>query len=157
MDYMIRAMKPEEATAISEWHYPEPYSFYDMVADPEDLKAFLDFDHSERNLKYVMTTDEGDVIGFFEFHSEGDVLDIGLGMHPDATGKGLGVAFVRSGLEFAKKQFAAKQFRLAVASFNQRAIKVYERVGFRRTNVFMNRTNGGVYEFIEMVLEILSM
>ena len=30
-----------DAEAIAEWRYPEPYSFYDWTADPDDLRELL--------------------------------------------------------------------------------------------------------------------
>ncbi|WP_182629375.1 GNAT family N-acetyltransferase [Clostridium chromiireducens] len=41
-----------------------------------------------------------------------------------------------SGLDFARNKLLAKEFRLTVASFNQRAIKIYQRLGFKKVNYF---------------------
>ena len=46
--------------------------------------------------------------------------------------------------------FAPERFVLAVATFNRRAINVYERVGFTRVRVYAHETNGGKWEFVEM-------
>jgi RimJ/RimL family protein N-acetyltransferase len=37
---------------------------------------------------------------------------------------------VKAGLDFALKEFNLQQLRLTVALFNQRAISVYEKIGF---------------------------
>jgi RimJ/RimL family protein N-acetyltransferase len=37
-----------------------------------------------------------------------------------------------------------------VATFNERAIKVYEGVGFVQGWIYRHETNGGVYEFLKM-------
>jgi RimJ/RimL family protein N-acetyltransferase len=40
-----------------------------------------------------------------------------------------------------------------VATFNERAILVYERAGFRRNTVYKHNTNAGDYLFLSMVRE----
>ena len=37
-----------------------------------------------------------------------------------------------------------------MATFNERAIKVYEGVGFVQGRIYRHETNGWVYEFLEM-------
>jgi [ribosomal protein S18]-alanine N-acetyltransferase len=44
----------------------------------------------------------------------------------------------------------AQSFTLAVAAFNQRAITVYERAGFREVERYEHFTNGGLHAFIRM-------
>ena len=99
--------------------------------------------------------DQGEVVGFFEFFYNDGVLEIGLGLHPDLTGRGDGLSIVMAGLSFATNKFAPRLFKLSVATFNVRAIKVYERSGFRKTRTFWNETNSSVYEFVEFSREPL--
>jgi ribosomal-protein-alanine N-acetyltransferase len=66
------------------------------------------------------------------------------------TGQGLGNGFLEAGLEYARRRFTPKQFTLSVASFNRRAITVYERAGFAPVRIFTHWTNGGEWEFVEM-------
>jgi ribosomal-protein-alanine N-acetyltransferase len=91
-----------------------------------------------------------ELIGFFSFEQEDDTIVLGFGLHPEYTGKGLGTAFVRAGLGFGAKCFTPSTFRLSVATFNQRAIRVYEHLGFVAEKVFLQQTNGGTYEFLQM-------
>ena len=65
-----------------------------------------------------------------------DVIDIGLGMKPDLTGKGMGRTFFQAGIAFAVEKFKPKTFRLSVATFNKRAITLYKNIGFQAGPVF---------------------
>ena len=96
--------------------------------------------------------DESDELtGFFSFKPpEPRTIEVGLGLRPDLTGLGLGGAFLEAGLAFARHRFEPERFVLSVATFNQRAITVYKRVGFSATRVFIHSTNGGEWEFVEM-------
>jgi ribosomal-protein-alanine N-acetyltransferase len=147
--FTFSRLSQEEAEAIAEWHYPEPYSFYDWSADVDDLQELLD--PALRGDAYWAVRDESDeLVGNFSFKPKGDAVEIGLGLRPDLTGRGLGAAFLAAGLDFARERFSPERFTLAVATFNERAIKVYERAGFARDRVYMHSTNGGEWEFLEM-------
>ena len=80
-------------------------------------------------------------------------MDVGLGLRPDLTDAGMGLDYLLAGLQFARERFSPTRFTLAVATFNERAIRVYERAGFRRGNVYMHHTNGGEFRFLAMARE----
>lgn len=142
-------MTQADAEAVARWHYPEPFSFYDWPADEDDLAELLDPDR--RGEAYYVVEDEGgELVGHFSFRPEGRTLVIGLGLRPDLTGLGLGGGFLAAGLDYGRERFEPEGFSLAVATFNERAIKVYERSGFVRARVYMHRTNGADWEFVEM-------
>jgi ribosomal-protein-alanine N-acetyltransferase len=145
-------MDDGEATRISGWHYEPPYDFYDVTSDPDDLQELLD--PKRRKEDYFSVFDEaGVLVGFFQFGREGTAVGVGLGMRPDLTGQGLGLDYLLAGLEFARERFAPEHFTLSVATFNERAIVVYERAGFRRGDEYMHNTNGGEYPFLSMARE----
>jgi ribosomal-protein-alanine N-acetyltransferase len=142
-------MTQEEAEAVADWRYERPYDFYDARADEEDLALLLSAER-RADRTFAAKDGSGEMIGFFTYGREDDAIVVGLGLRPDLTGHGLGVPFVAAGLDFARERFAPRRFRLSVASFNKRAIKVYERAGFVRTRSFDHETNGGVFRFVEM-------
>jgi [ribosomal protein S18]-alanine N-acetyltransferase len=148
--FRFTQLSQEDAEAIAEWHYPEPYSFYDWTADPGDLRELLD--SALRGDAYWAVCDEAnELVGHFSFKPKDEqTVEIGLGLRPDLTGRGLGASFLAAGLEFAGTRFAPARFVLSVATFNERAIKVYERAGFSRERIYMHSTNGGEWEFLEM-------
>ncbi|PRY83598.1 hypothetical protein CLV38_10321 [Alkalibacterium olivapovliticus] len=53
-------------------------------------------------------------------------------------------------MNYIKEFYTCKIVTLAVVTFNERAIKVYERVGFEKKDSFKMNTNGAVYEFLFM-------
>jgi ribosomal-protein-alanine N-acetyltransferase len=159
--YVFAQMNDEEARAVVSWRYEAPYDFYNMANDPEGLEELLG--PPERREGYYAVRSDGELVGFFSFGPGGQLpsfdypddgyLDIGLGLRPDLTGKGLGFEYLLAGLEFGRRHFAPAGFRLAVATFNERAILVYERAGFRRVTVITHHTNGADYPFLLMMRE----
>jgi len=105
------------------WRYPPPYDFYDDDGVPP---------HNPERF-YAAFADDGSIAGFYYFEARNDAVLFGLGLRPDLTGQGLGLAFVNDGLALATALFGPNRFHLDVAAFNERAIHVYERAGFRRT------------------------
>ena len=142
-------MTQEDAEAIAGWRYEPPYDFYNWDADDRDLRELLDAEL--RGDRYYSARDlAGELIGFFAFTDDGDVVGVGLGLRPDLTGRGFGQSFLEEGLAFARERSAPRRFRLSVAEFNERAVLVYERAGFIKTRSYEHETNGGVFSFVEM-------
>ena len=150
--YEFLPMTDEAAEEIAyQWNYEGEYSFYNMTADQEDLEEFLD---PERSGYYTVEKD-GEMIGYFCFQKkESYSVDIGLGMKPALTGNGLGLEYVLQGMKFAIANYQPSKLSLSVATFNQRAINVYEKAGFLPLGTFMQDTNGSTYEFLKMEYEV---
>lgn len=80
-----------------------------------------------------------------------DALDIGIGLRPDLTGQGLGAAFFTACLDHALRTREPGTLRLAVATFNTRAIAIYSRTGFRTVALCQSPVRGRPVEFLVMV------
>lgn len=134
------------------WKYPPPYDFYDAAADPEDYEEFVNPEQWPQ--KFWQVRCEEDLIGFFTAApiEDGEAYEISLGLNPDLTGGGLGLKFLLAGLETLAAECSPSRVVLSVAAFNERAMKVYERAGFRAIRTYSQPTNGSVYEFVEMEL-----
>ena len=160
MELFIKQMNYNEAKQISVWVYEEPYSIYSMDESDNCIKELL-------NGYYFSVSDsENNLIGYYCFgesaqvpvgnqfgvYDSRDIIDIGLGIKPSLCGQGLGLNFFSNGLDFARNKLSAKGFRLTVASFNKRAIKVYEKSGFRKVNSFKRVSENGEIEFWVMIL-----
>ncbi|MBY0595409.1 GNAT family N-acetyltransferase [Bacillus bingmayongensis] len=151
MNYTFEVMTQEQAEEIAyHWHNEGKYSFYDMEADQEDLAEFLN--PTIRGETTFAVSENNQLVGFFSF-TKVDIhtVDIGLGMKPKLTGNGLGLAFIKAGLAFGEKKYQPKYITLSVATFNERAIKVYKEAGFDGVGTFIQRTNGSQFEFLKMI------
>ncbi len=146
-------MTQEQAEDIAfNWHYDGDYSFYDMEADKEDLDEFLD--PEQRGDSTFAVTKENELAAFFSIsETAGRTFEIGLGMRPDLTGQGSGMEFLKEVLSFVELTYKPEKITLAVATFNQRAIKVYRKVGFTDVETFIQNTNGSTFKFLKMVYE----
>ena len=129
-------MTEEYAAEYLGWNYSAPYDFYNIPEENrqenmEEIKGAIDN-------WFAVADDSGMLKGFYEFsfHEEqGEkVMEIGLGMRPEETGKGMGLEFVNAGISHARSFYHYERGTvvLLAADFNQRAIKTYERAGFVR-------------------------
>jgi [ribosomal protein S18]-alanine N-acetyltransferase len=148
VDLRILPMTQSDAEEIAGWRYEPPYSFYDADADADDLRLLLD--PATRENRYFAAFQREQLVGFFEFKPRGEDVELGLGLRPDLTGRGLGLEFVAAGMAFGRERFRPRTFTLAVATFNARAIRVYERAGFEAVREYDHETNGGVHRFLEL-------
>ena len=148
----FREMNDEEAREIAGWRYDPPYNFYDAPSDADDLEELLDPERRAGSY-FSAFDDRGVLVGFFQFEAEGENVDVGLGLRPDLTGGGLGLGFLLAGLRVRAAALSSGAFGLSVATFNERAIRVYERAGFRRERSTAHHTNGGEYLFLAMARE----
>jgi [ribosomal protein S18]-alanine N-acetyltransferase len=143
-------MSAAYAAQIVTWRYPAPYDCYDMTG------ASAAFIASAESGFYALT-DLDELIGFRSFGADGRVpggdyddsaLDTGGGLRPDLTGKGLGREAISTGLEFGRREFAPAAFRVTVASFNERALRVIRGLGFRQVGSFAATTDGRRFEIL---------
>lgn len=152
MQYNFISMNKDYANEIAyNWKYDGVYSFYDMTEDEEDLEEFLN-ENSWTDQYFAVLNDSNELVGFYSFFFEDEIMWIGLGLKPELTGRKIGTEFAAAGINFGIKKFNYNQnyIALAVASFNKRAIKLYENIGFQFVERYMQKTNGGEFEFIKM-------
>ncbi len=156
--YKIEKMTKPYAENIMTWKYDGEYSIYSMTASQELLADLLDG-------SYYFAVKNEKLVGYYCFGRSAQVpvgngsdayenagyIDIGLGINPALCGRGLGLDFILQGIAFANREFESTNFRLTVADFNTRAIKVYLRAGFIKERSFVHSTDGRVFDV--MVVE----
>lgn len=151
-------MTEEYASIIAKWTYDEPYSLYSMDGDENTIAEFMDgdyfyaLDNDNVLIGYICTGNSARVPGGYNIgiYDQDTYLDLGLGLQPEFTGKGLGIGFVTSSLDFIRERYQATDIQLVVAAFNERAIKVYERAGFAKGPLFQSKIGEQDVDFMVM-------
>lgn len=150
--YLFVPMSVEYAEEIAyKWKYKEPYSFYNMTENEEDLQQFLNQETWEDSV-YAVLDEQKQLVGFFQYNIQNSELVIELGLKPELTGMGLGEKFIQSGLTFGISKFRdmTDSIALTAASFNKGAIKIYQKLGFKIVKRDFVYTNNSNYEFLIM-------
>ena len=148
-DLTFDPMNEERARAILSWRYEPPYGIYNASARVERrwIKLFID----PACAYYTMVNPGGELEAYCCFGREArvpggdyreDALDMGLGVHPFNTGRGFGMTYVGAVLDFARSNYPRGRYRVTVASFNKRALRVWSKAGFERKHEFHRPDNG---------------
>ncbi|HEX5439782.1 MAG TPA: GNAT family protein [Ktedonobacterales bacterium] len=169
MSVTFEPITPEFARALAAWRYPAPYDTYNIGDEAAALAEMLD-SRSPWYVAFDSDNSDGAPIGYCCFGTAAEVgwegeprlwttgdgtLSVGLGLRPDLTGRHLGLPFFEAALAFAAERFSPTAFRLFVLPFNQRAIRVYERAGFRHVGTLdAPDTGSDAHIFLEMRREI---
>lgn len=156
MNLVSQKMTKERAIEILNWSYDPPYHFYNNEVSDAAIREFLNGTYQ------VITEENGELIGFYCAGDDARVfagarvgaydeerLDVGFGMKPNLTGQGFGQSFCTFILDHVREMHHGKPLRLTVATFNQRAIRLYENLGFKKQMSFFRDE----IEFMTMVKE----
>ncbi|MCD8510385.1 MAG: GNAT family N-acetyltransferase [Bacillus sp. (in: Bacteria)] len=160
MKFKISKLSETNALSISNWKYPAPYEIYSFSTTKEVINELLTEDYysledyqTNELIGYFCLGNAARVPGGYHIgiYSDDSSLDIGLGLHPDYTGKGYGNILMEHIFEFIQQNhpdYCAVQ--LVVASFNKRAINVYKKAGFTENTRFFSPVSNNEIEFIQM-------
>ena len=144
MDVYFSTMDEAGARDITQWHYEEPYQMYSLQDQTavDEVVAYLT---NPKNCIYRIDDAEQALLAFCSFGDDAQVgggdysepaMDVGLGMRPSLTGKGLGPAMIAEVLQYALDHFDVQVFRATIAGFNLRAQKAWQKNGFKITQDF---------------------
>ena len=145
-------MTEAEARELATWAYPPPFDVYDSG----DAALFLRRDPDGGGY-YPVLDDDGRLIAFAVVGAEArvrgqepapGVVDVGMGIRPDATSRGLGSALVGHVLALAGELTGATTARAAVAASNERSLALCRAAGFRDVRTF---AGPGDRPFVELV------
>jgi L-amino acid N-acyltransferase YncA len=152
-----RPFTAEEAAEVAGWAYPPPHDLYD--SDPANPALFTTR-KPDGGGYYPAVDDDGALLAFAVVGAEArvrgqepvdGVVDIGLGVRPDVTSRGLGTRLVAQAVALARDLGARTGVRAAVAVFNDRSLALCRSAGFRPVRDF---PGPGDRPFRELVLPL---
>lgn len=149
MKLTIVPLRRAAIDTIAAWRYEPPYDLYNLEHPPtaEAVAYFLDPTYAYHEIQ----NEAGELVGFCTFGIDAqvpggdysvDALDIGMGIRPDLTGRGLGATFASAVITFAVAHYAPPRLRVTIAAFNQRAQRVWQRLGFQLVAHFGRSQDG---------------
>lgn len=154
MRMLIVPMSQRDAEEITSWRYEGAYAFYNPGSATNDLTELLDPALRGEHACSVREDFSDDLIGFFVCRNLDSDVELGLGLRPDLTGRGFGESFVREGLHHIRQRYPEADVTLGVAEFNERAVRLYRRIGFVTERRVLQESGGAVHPFVRMRLRM---
>nr|WP_238188517.1 GNAT family N-acetyltransferase [Paenibacillus sp. L3-i20] len=144
----IQPLALEHAIELCNWSYSPPYNIYNWPNWEHMKKDEIEFgDPVLREEQYSSVLDnEGNLVGFAQFFPMSNVTRLGLGLRPDLCGNGLGIPLVEAVATEAIRRSPSNEIDLEVLTWNVRAIRTYEKAGFRITDTYMRPNSDGMKE-----------
>ncbi|MEM8809231.1 MAG: GNAT family N-acetyltransferase [Cyanobacteria bacterium P01_G01_bin.38] len=149
MEFEFQSLKKRHALAILSWRYPAPYDVYNFA--PETHQADLRYLIDPKNAFFAILNRQGELEGYCSFGADGQVpggnysaqaLDLGMGIRPDLVGQGRGKAYVLAVARYGTQRYQTRQLRVTIAAFNQRAQRVWQKLGFEPVETFEKIEDG---------------
>jgi L-phenylalanine/L-methionine N-acetyltransferase len=118
-----------------------PFLLYEQMTKAEFAPIFNDL--IEQKLLYIFAQ-ENTAVGMFKlvpltYRTSHIAYLGGVAIHPDFGGKGFGKLMMQAIIDLGK-QNGLKRIELSTATINEKAIRLYERVGFQKEGILRKYT-----------------
>lgn len=142
---MVRSAVSSDFYFIYELYFHQDinsYLLYEMMEKP-DFQAIFDALLSNNNL-YIFEIG-GEKVGMFKLvplaHRTSHIVYLGgVAVHPQYSGRGLGFQMMNEIIALCQKQ-SYLRIELSTATINEKAIKLYEKVGFQKEGILRKYTH----------------
>lgn len=119
-----------------------PFLLYEMADETDFASIFKDL--VDRNVLYVFETKD-EKVGMFKlvpltYRSSHIAYLGGVAIHPQWAGKGLGVLMMQEIITFTQR-LGFRRIELSTATTNEKALHLYEKVGFQKEGVLRQYTH----------------
>ena len=161
MKISYRPADEASAREFVQWQYEPPYDVYNCP--PEQVEKYIRYSIDPKNNIYAMFDQTEKLIGYCSYgrdaripggnYSE-DALDIGLMIKPELTGQGLGTDIASKVVQNGVNVYSPGKLRVTIAAFNKRAIRVWQKNGFKQRQTF--KRDGDGMNFVIMTNELFN-
>lgn len=148
----IRSLDQQDKRSICSWQYPEPYGVYNLPAWEEMQRQGIGFANPLKARNFYGFWEDHALIGFVHLMEEDAGVFVGIGVEPSRCGQHKGSAILRQAVQLAGRLYPGKRPYLEVRTWNQRAIRCYQRAGFQIDGEpFQQVTGAGTGTFYRMI------
>ncbi len=102
---------------------------------------------------FAVVNEKDELIGHFRLKAQEETIFLGVGLAPKLCGLGYGEAVMELIKYESKERYPDKLLALEVRSFNHRAMKCYQKAGFRRVDICEKKIPSGSDVFVRMDYE----
>ncbi|MFC5401189.1 GNAT family N-acetyltransferase [Cohnella soli] len=151
---VLESMTEEDGQAICEWRYPSPYERFkwpEWKRMKEDGLEFGDADIRSQQYLAVREAGSGELVGYAQLFPMEGVVRLGMGLRHDRCDRGWGTLLTGLLVQEALRRQPGAEVDLEVEQWNTRAIRAYEKNGFRITDQYSRRATHGTVNLFVMV------
>ena len=112
----------EEKEIITAWQYAGQYAIYNTTPYAEQKKQGVGFANPKNN--FYSFFDHDTLVGFINLYEEPTEVFFGIGVRPDACGRGYGQQMTKAACDLSGRLFPGKPLYLEVRTWNARAVRV---------------------------------
>lgn len=118
-----------EKYRITAWEYEGEYAIYNATPYAEQKKKGFGFANPLNHFYSFYAGEE--LVGFINLYEEKTEVFFGIGVAPAHCGKGYGRQMTEIACTLSRRLFPGKPLYLEVRTWNTRAVRCYQKAGFR--------------------------
>ncbi len=128
----------EEKHAICAWEYDGDYAIYNHAPYEEQAKTHRGL--ADPKNTYYSFSDGSRLVGYISLVEGESAVFFGIGVNPAFCNQGYGQEICKKACALSHRLYPGKPIDLEVRTWNKRAVRCYEKAGFRMVGAPVRRT-----------------